>query len=139
MHEHVRNIRWSWVGFGWFIAVALTSLILLALGAFGIIASDTGDDGLWTAITLTVGFFVTGFFVGTRVAAAPVLHGIAMGLFSLAAWIGVNLFFGEPTGETTWRALDVQTIAGLIVVQGVAAVMGVRIGVRWLRTPPTRS
>jgi hypothetical protein len=70
------------------------------------------------------------------VVAAPTLHGVGMGLFSLLAWLVVNLLIGEPVGETTWRALDGATAGGLILVQAAAAVVGARIGVRWMRTPP---
>jgi hypothetical protein len=136
MHEHIRNVSPSWVAFGWFIAVSVTALILLAFASLGLVGEQPPGETLWVALALLVGFFVTGFFVGTRVAAAPVLHGLGMGLFSLVAWILINLLVGEPTGVTTWRSLDAYSLAGLLVLQGVAAIVGARLGVRFLRTPP---
>jgi hypothetical protein len=136
MHEHIRNVRPSWVAFGWFIAVSVTALILLAMVSFGLVGEEPPNETLWVGLALLVGFFATGFFVGTRVAAAPVLHGLGMGLFSIVAWVLVNLFAGEPTGQTTWRSLDAYSLAGLLVLQAVAAVVGARLGVRFLRTPP---
>jgi hypothetical protein len=133
MHESLRSVRWSWIGFGWFIAVALTSLVLLALEAFGIIAVGAPGEALWVAIALVVGFLAVGLFVGTRVAAAPFLHGVGMGLFSLVAWFLVNLLVGEPMGQATWRSLEPLTLVGLLVLQTVAAVVGTRMGVRWVR------
>jgi hypothetical protein len=135
MNESPRSLRWDWIAFGWFLAVALTSLVLLALSSFGLLVADGGGEALWAAVALAVGFFVIGVFVGTRVVAAPVLHGVAIALFSLVAWLAVNLI-GEPFGETTWRSLDAPTVAGLLVLQAVAAVVGTRIGVRWTRSPP---
>ncbi|MQA90598.1 MAG: hypothetical protein GEU90_10235 [Gemmatimonas sp.] len=137
MHESFRNVSPSWIAFGWFIAVSLTALILLALAAFGIIGVETLGDSIWVTVALGVSFLVTGFFVGTRVAAAPILHGLSMALFSLVAWFAINLFLGEPTGETTWRSLSAQSLLALVALQAVAAIVGARLGVRFLRTPAT--
>jgi hypothetical protein len=136
MHESYRSLRWSWIGFGWFMAASITSMVLLALIAFGVIGAEPDAEPLWIAVALLVGFFVAGLFVGTRVAAAPVLHGLAIGLLSVVAWVVTNVVAGGATGETTWRSLDAYTFTGLIVLQGVAAVVGTRMGVRWIRKPP---
>lgn len=136
MHEHLRNLSPSWVAFGWFIAVAIVSLLLLALDSFGITAPDAPGETVWVAGSMLVGFFAAGYFVGTRVAAAPVLHGFAMGVFSLLAWVLLNLFLGEPAGGTSWRSLEPGTLIGLLAIQAVAAIVGARMGVRWTRTPP---
>jgi hypothetical protein len=135
MTESPRSLRWSWISFGWFIAVSIVSLILLALTSFGIIGTATEGTTIWVALAMVVGFFTSGVFVGTRVAAAPILHGLLMGLFSLAAWIGINLAVGEPMGESTWRSLDALSFGGLLLLQTVSAVVGTRIGVRWMRRP----
>lgn len=135
MHEHFRNLRLGWIAFGWFIAVSITSLLLLTLTAFGITGPDAAGEPLWVAASLLVGFLVTGFFVGTRVNAAPILHGVAIALFSLGAWVVVNLV-GEPFGQTSWGSLPAGAVAGLLALQGAAAVTGTRLGVRWMRTPP---
>ncbi|MEX2572154.1 MAG: hypothetical protein WD737_12715 [Gemmatimonadota bacterium] len=136
MHEYVRNIRPGWIAFGWFIAVALTSLILLALAGLGFVGDNPNQEAVFVAAALVAGFLVTGFFVGTRVAAAPHLNGLGMGIFSIVAWVAINLFLGEPTGSATWRDLDVWTVAGLLVLQAVAAIIGARLGVRWIRSGP---
>ena len=133
MHESLRSVRWSWVGFGWFLAAAVTSFILLALDAVGILVMGDADETLWVASALLVGFTTVGVFVGTRVAAAPVLHGLAIGAFSVVAWFAVNLFAGEPTGQAAWTSLDPLASVGLMLLQTVAAVVGVRMGVRWVR------
>jgi hypothetical protein len=137
MHESIRSVRWSWVGFGWFLAAAVTSLILLALEAFSLIRPDTAAETLWVALALLTGFFLAGLLVGTRVAAAPLLHGLGMGACSIAVWLAINLLVGEPAGETTWRSLDAAALAGLLLLQAVAAVVGTRIGVRWVRSRPS--
>src|SRR5688572_18054984 len=105
MREHLHNLNLPWIAFGWFIAVSVTSLILLALDAAGIAGADAPAESLWVAIALAVSFVAAGFLVGTRVAAAPWLNGIGMGLFSVVAWVAVNLLLGEPTGAATWRSL----------------------------------
>jgi len=135
MVESIRSVRPSWVAFGWFVAAAITSLVLLAMDAFGMMTGEERTESLWVAVALVVGFTLSGFLVGTRVVAAPVLHGVAIGVFSLVAWVAINLFVGEPTGETTWRDLDARTLGGLLVLQAVAAVVGTRLGVRWRRRP----
>lgn len=135
MHESLRSIRPSWIAFGWFIAISLTSLILLAMEVVGLVGIDPRGESLWVALALLIGFFISGFFTGTRVAAAPVLHGLGIGFFSFLAWILVNLFLGEPTGGTTWRSLPVETVLGLLLLQAVAAVVGTRLAVRWKRSP----
>jgi len=133
MRESIRSVRLSWIAFGWFLAAGLTSLILIALEAFGVTGVGAAAESLWVAIALVIGFSTTGFFVGTRVVAAPVMHGIAIGLFSLVVWVAINLFIGEAVGETTWRFLDPRTLSGLLVLQAVAAIVGTRLGVRWMR------
>jgi hypothetical protein len=135
MFESIRSVRPSWVAFGWFVAVAITSLVLLAMDAFGMMGGDEQTESLWVAVSLVVGFTGAGFLVGTRVVAAPVLHGVAIGMFSVLAWVAINLFVGEPTGEAAWRDLDARTLSGLLVLQAVAAVVGTRLGVRWRRKP----
>lgn len=134
MTDAFRNIRWSWIPFGWFVAAAITSLILLALAAFDIIGADRPGETIWVAHAMLAGFFISGFLVGTRAINAPIVHGIGMGLFSLLAWVLVNLFAGEPTGETTWRSLDFGTLAVLLLLQAGASVIGARIGARWARS-----
>jgi hypothetical protein len=132
MHESLRSVRWNWVGFGWFIAVSLTSLLLLALGAAGLVTGGPAES-IWVSAALLLGFLCAGLFIGTRVAAAPTLHGVAIGLCSLVAWFLVNLFAGEPLEASTWGSTEPTQLAGLLAVQAAAAVVGARAGVRWMR------
>ncbi len=130
MNESIRSLRWNWILLGWFVAVALTSLFILVLAAFDVIGSvESQAAGPWIALSLLVAFYVAGLFVGSRVLASPVLHGTAIGLFSLLAWLILNLIVGEPVGETTWRSLDASTTAMLLVTQAAAAILGARSGV----------
>lgn len=134
MTDLFRDIRPTWIAFGWFIAAAITSLILLAFISLEIIPEQIAGEDVWSAFAFLVGFFAGGFIVGARVGAAPVIHGIAIGLFSLVVWFAVNLFLGEPTGQAAWRALPLSTTTVLIVLQTVAAAIGARTGVRWAMT-----
>lgn len=129
-------LRLGWIAIGWFMSAALVSLVLLAAFSFGFIESDTGGEPLITAVALLIGFFGGGFIVGSQTGARPVAHGVAVAVFSLVAWFAINLFLGEPTGETSWRSLGLATLVTLLAVQGVAAVVGAVAGVQWfLRTP----
>lgn len=135
MAERLDRIRLSWVAFGWFIAASITALVLLALAASGLVADDPTTEGVRVALAFVVGFTLAGVIVGMRVADAPALHGLGIGLFSVVAWFGANLLFGEATGQTAWSALPGETVAGMLVLQAAAAVVGARMGVRWSRTP----
>jgi hypothetical protein len=133
MFESVRSVRPGWIGFGWFIAAALTSLLLFVMTALQMIRPEAPTEGMGVAISLLVGFLVAGFFVGTRVNAAPVLHGLGMGLFSVAVWLGLNLFVGEGLGGAAWDSISAGVAAGLLALQTAAAVVGARAGVRFAR------
>lgn len=125
MHtEHLENVRPSWVAFGWFISFAVTALTLFVLIFLGVLGThETAGEG-WVALSFVVGFAVGGFFATARTRAAPILHGIGIGLFSLVVWFAVNLFLGEPTEETAWRDLSPGFGAGLLILQIAAAVAG---------------
>lgn len=129
--ETISNVRPSWVAFGWFIAVAVSALLILALVAFGFLSPDSsqGENG-WIALALLIGFLTGGLMVGLRTREAPVLHGVGIGLFSLVVWLLANLLVGEPTGWTTWRTLPTAQALALLVLQTCAAVVGARIGAR---------
>jgi hypothetical protein len=131
MHEHLHNVRLSWVAFGWFIAVALTGLEIVVLASLDLVRAGAPVEGAWVAIAIAVGFLVSSFYMGTRVAAAPVVNGLLMALFSVVAWIALNLFLGEPTGVTAWDTLPLGSAIVLLAIQAVASVLGARAGVRW--------
>ena len=133
MFESVRSVRAGWIGFGWFIAVAVTSRVLMGMIWLGMIRAEAPTEGLGVALALLVGFFLAGFFVGTRVNAAPILHGVGMGLFSVIAWLALNLFAGEATDAAAWNAISSGVALGLLVLQTAAAVAGARAGVRFAR------
>lgn len=128
-------VRPSWIAFGWFIAACITGLGLLTLISLGIADGESMGGDPWVAAALTVGFLLGGFFVGVRVGGEALVHGLGMGLFSLLVWVGVNLFLGEPTDQTAWSDMGVATVAMLLLLQAVAAVVGVRMGVRWAQRP----
>jgi len=134
MPEHLHNVRASWIAFGWFIAVALTALAILALTVVDLVRPDTPAEQVWVSISMVFGFALAGFVVGWRVNAAPILHGLGMALFSIVAWVGLNLVLGEPTGVTAWDTLDVGATLTLLLLQTAAAVIGARLGVRRART-----
>lgn len=133
MSESFRSLRPSWIAFGWFIAAALTAGILLGLTVAGILGEDAAGERVWVAVALALGFAVAGFYVGTRVNAAPILHGLGMGLFSLVVWLGLNLFLGEPTGGAAWNAIPRDAAGGLVFLLTSASVVGTRQGVRYAR------
>lgn len=128
----VRTLRPSWIAFGWFIAVAVTSFMLLALNAAGLITDTlvTGAANRWVALAFVVGFLAGGFFTGARVRVAPVLHGLGIAAFSVVVWLGVNLLIGEPIGASAWNVLSAASAATMLALQALAAVMGARWGAR---------
>jgi putative membrane protein (TIGR04086 family) len=132
-------VRPSWIAFGWFIAAAVTALVLLVLYALGL-ADDqqaTADGDMWAGLAMVIGFFTGGFFAGARVGAAPALHGVGIGVFSLVVWLLANLFFGEVAALSPWTALPLAATAMLLALQTVAAIVGARAGIRWTRQPET--
>jgi FtsH-binding integral membrane protein len=128
---NISAIRPSWIAFGWFIAACVTGLGLLALISLGIADGESIGGDPWVAATLAVGFLIGGFFVGVRVGDEALIHGLGMGLFSLIVWFAANLLLGEPTDQTAWSELGAATVIMLLLLQAAAAVVGVRMGVRW--------
>lgn len=133
MHtEHLQNVRFSWVAFGWFISVAIASLLLMLLYAAGIVTDRSGSGGPWAVVAILVGFTLGGWFLGARTGTAPILHAAAMGLFSVLVWFAANLL-GEALDATTWNDGTPALYAGGLLVQIVAAAVGARIGSRTQR------
>ena len=135
MHtEHLNNVRPSWVAFGWFLSAAATGAAIIGLLALGLLPwDDTSSGNGWLIPAFFVGFFVGGWFTGLRTGAAPILHAVGIGLFSLVVWLIANLFFGEATDATAWKALPPALTAGLLLLQMVAAALGAWIGSRGRR------
>lgn len=133
MHsEHLRNVRFSWVAFGWFIGLAVASGVLLLLAGLRLLDRSVTGDALGVAFAAAVGWAVGGFMTGFKAAAAPVLHGAAMAGFTFVAWFVLNLTFGGiTTGAEAWEHLTMRTAALALLIQGVAAIGGCWAGYRY--------
>jgi hypothetical protein len=133
MHsEHLRNVRPGTVALGWFIAAAVTSLAVFALLAVGLLSRDGHGGTVWGLIATAAGFFAGGWFASRRDGTAPILHAVAIGLFSLLVWFLVNLLPGQLLGAESWD-VGAAYAAGLILLQIVAAAVGGRMGSREAR------
>src|SRR4051794_28907657 len=137
MHsEHLSNVRPGAVALGWFIAAAVTSLAVFAMLAVGLLSRDGHGGTLWGLIATAAGFFAGGWFVGMRTGRAPILHAVAIGLFSLLVWLVVNLLPGQMLDAESWD-VGAAYAAGLILLQIVAAAIGGRLGSRDARGAAT--
>jgi hypothetical protein len=116
--EHLTNLHPGWVIGGWLVAVAVTSgLYLGGIGA-GLMLPGSGAL-IWVVVSIFGGFFAGGLFVGVRWTNAPILHGGAITLVSVAAWFVVGLGEGGPDlGES------MAIIPGMILVQFAGAAAG---------------
>ena len=132
MHsEHLTNVRFSWVAFGWFVGFAVASSLILVLVGAGLI-STVSSEAVGVAVSVAVGWAVGGFVTGFRTAAAPILHGTAMALFTFVAWFVVNLLLGGlTTGIAAWEGIPARVAALALLVQGVAAIGGCWAGYRY--------
>ena len=108
MHsEHLRNVQLSWVAFGWFVGLAVATSIALLLMASGLVDPAGEGSGLWLTLAVGVGWFVGGFSTGFKTAAAPILNGAAIALFTFVAWFLVKRRKpGDRFGATTVDAQD---------------------------------
>lgn len=133
MHtEHLRNVQLSWVAFGWFVALAVASGIILLLAAAGVLDAFAYGEPVGVALAVAVGWAIGGFIAGFKTAAAPILHGAAMAIFTFVVWFFLNLAFGGvTTGASAWEHLTVRTAALALLVQGAAAIAGCWAGYRW--------
>lgn len=132
MHtEHLQNVRPVTVLAGWLVAIAVTSLILLALVGLNLVdAAAPSTRVLMAAVAL--GFIVGGFFSGIRTANAPILHGVAIGLFSLVAWFVLGLLSASLFNGTAWDLTRDLTLTS-VLVQIISAIIGARLGYRLAR------
>ena len=133
MHtEHLENVRPSWVAFGWFIGVAVMSAVIFGLIAIGFVPR-TGEIGLgWVLLAVFVGFLVGGYLTGIRVRAAPILHAVGIGLFSVLVWFVANLVAGETLNASEWQ-VPPASAAGAVLFQVIAAAIGASIATREAR------
>jgi hypothetical protein len=141
MHtEHLQNVRPAGVLFGWFVSVAVVSLIALVLAATRLVDPEsTSGGGLWGVLAISVGFFVGGSFVGSRLGVAPILHGVAMGIVSILVWFLANLLAGETVADSALVSGSETYYAGLLLLQIVAAVLGASVASRSRRRATTAS
>lgn len=132
MHtEHLQNVRPAGVLFGWFVSVAVVSLIALMLAALRVVDPEsTAGGGWWGVLAITVGFGIGGWLIGQRLGVAPILHGIAMGIVSILVWFLANLLAGETVADSAWVTGSEAYYAGLLLLQMVAAALGATIGSR---------
>jgi hypothetical protein len=133
MHsEHLRNVRISWVAFGWFVGFSVASSLILVLSALGIVGRGPVGDAVGVSVAVAVGWAIGGFLTGFKTAAAPILNGASMALFTFVAWFAINLVFGGlTTGAQAWEGITVRTAALALLVQGAAAITGCWIGYRY--------
>ena len=137
MHsEHLQNVRPGAVALGWLVAAAVTSLAVFAMIAVGLLSRDGHGGTLWGLLATAAGFFAGGWFVGMRTGRAPILHAVAIGLFSLLVWLVVNLLPGQLLDAESWD-VGAAYAAGLILLQIVAAAVGGRLGSRDARGAST--
>jgi hypothetical protein len=130
MHtEHLQNVTAGRVLGGWLVAIGATSLAV-----FVFIASGVGVDGPTTAsafasvVSVMAGFWAGGFFVGFRARRAPILHGVAMGITSIAAWVVANILSEMMTSQADWTGLGAGISLGIILAQMIAATVGALMG-----------
>jgi len=128
----LRNVQPSWIAFGWFVALSVTSAAVLLFAASG--ALDHGDR--WTtaaiAVAVAIGWAAGGFVIGFKTAAAPILHGAAIALFTFIAWFVLNLVFGGvTTGTSAWEPMSIRGASLVLLVQGGAAIGGCWFGYRY--------
>ncbi|HET7321096.1 MAG TPA: hypothetical protein VFI96_01280 [Longimicrobiaceae bacterium] len=132
MNSSLRSVRPLRLGMGWIVSAALTALILVAAEAFFAVPSDIAGQALWAVVAVAIGFYVGGFFLGSRAAAAPLLHAVLLLVVSVVLYLVVSLVVA-PTGIESWDALRSTSTLVLAVVQFAAAFVGTRSGVRWTR------
>ena len=134
MSVSIRDLHPGWVAFGWFVAACFTGVLLLAFTVVGLIEPGTRSETLGVLLALVLGFFWGGFLMATRVPLAPVLHGVGMAIFSLLVWVALNLLFNDATGVSEWDALTFSDSVVLLLLQVAGAVVGARVGARWVRS-----
>ena len=130
MHtEHLQNLTFGRVLAGWLVAVAVTSLVALALTSFGIVSDDASAVDMWLGmLPVAVGFFAGGFFAGFRAIQAPILHAVAIGLMTLVVWAALNAALTLLEGHWEWAEASPGVTVTLLLVQIVAAMIGALLG-----------
>lgn len=132
MHtEHLNNVRFGWLFFGWFIALSVASSVVLVSTAAGLLTASAVMEALVVGGAVALGWAAGGYLVGYQVAAAPILHGVGMAVLSFVAWFLLNLLVGGLTGDTgVWTLVGTRSAALALLVQLVTAVAGCWAGYR---------
>jgi hypothetical protein len=139
MHtEHLQNVRPGWIVAGWLIAVAVTSVAIFVFALLGFTGDAGPRDTAWAVLAVAAGFLVGGWFTGYSTQEAPILHGVAMGLMSLVAWVGLNTAMVVAFRDAEWEALTAAATLAVIFTQIVAALVGCRVGARSARQRAAR-
>ena len=124
MHtEHVSNLHPGWVVGGWLLSLAATAAVFLGLVGLGL--DPEGAAG--PALALVLGFFAGGLVVGLRWSDAPVLHGVAITLFSVVVWF-LGLVIAPGALSESLRRDDPVAVLGAVLVQLLASVGGALAG-----------
>lgn len=130
MHtEHLQNVRPVILLAAWLIALAVTSLILLALAGLNLVDAEAANTRVAVA-AIAFGFFVGGAFAGMRGTQAPILYGVAMGILSLVIAVVLNALVAMLMPDFRWEGITSGITITVILVQIVSAVLGARIGYR---------
>jgi hypothetical protein len=130
MHtEHLQNVRPVILFAAWLIALAVTSLILLALAGLNLVDAEAANTRVAIA-AIAFGFFVGGAFAGMRGAQAPILYGVAMGILSLIIAVVLNALIAMLMPDFQWEGITADITITVILVQIVSAVLGARVGYR---------
>src|SRR5687768_1785145 len=127
MHtEHLHNVRPGYVGIGWFIAIAVTSLLLFVLMGIGVLLPDQPGSGRWVTVAVAIGFVAGGVFVGYMTSLAPILHGLLIGLTTMIIWAVLNAVVSTFVPGFGWTQLDATLAINLMLIQIVCAIIGTR-------------
>lgn len=138
MHtEHLANVRPARVAMGWFMGAALFSLLFFGLVSTGVLNGVSGGGG-WLLLAMFVGYGAAGWMVGRQAGAAPILHAIFIGLFSIPVWLAANLL-GSVFNVSTLNEVSAVLVLSAVLLQVVAAALGALVGSRAARaaTRPT--
>jgi hypothetical protein len=134
MHtEHLQNVRPGRVGAGWLVSIATTSFVVFTFIMLGLMGEGAERDTAWAITAVAAGFLLGGWFTGYGTLDAPILHGVALGLTSLVAWVVLNLAVVIAFRGAVWEGLTASATATVILTQIVAAVVGCWVGARAAR------
>jgi hypothetical protein len=134
MHtEHLQNVRPGRVGAGWLVSIAITSFVVFTFILLGLMGEGADRDTAWAITAVAVGFLLGGWFTGYGTLDAPILHGVALGLTSLVAWVVLNLMVVVAFRGAVWEGLTATATLSVILTQILAAVTGCWVGARAAR------